>query len=145
MHDFEACAPSVRRAYFGCGSRSSVPVDGRIACGRDVRHAPRILMAHVPTAARIVVAAANNSRHDGFGVDDIAWLLRNAHGEVLVVRPDPKAHPVSIGPPEQDPPIRANPAACAAGGPGTRTARRAGCRAADLRPSSPRRSRTSRS
>jgi hypothetical protein len=81
-----------RAAGFG------VPVDGRIARGRNVRHALRTLMADVPTARRIVVAASNGDRHDGFGVDDIAWLLRNAHGEVLVVRPDPQD---AVEPPER--------------------------------------------
>ena len=47
-------------------------------------------MAEVPGATRIVVAASTNGGHDGFGVDDVAWLLRNAGGEVLVVRPDPR-------------------------------------------------------
>ena len=44
-------------------------------------------MAEVPGATRIVVAASTNGGHDGFGVDDVAWLLRNAEGEVLVIRP----------------------------------------------------------
>jgi nucleotide-binding universal stress UspA family protein len=66
-----------------------VPVDGRIARGRNVRHALRMLLREVPGAERIVVAAASNGGHDGFSVDDVAWLLRNAPGEVLVVRPDP--------------------------------------------------------
>ena len=68
-----------------------VPVDARIARGRNVRHALRQLMADVPGANRIVVAASTNGAHDGFGVDDVAWLLRNAGGEVLVIRPDPQA------------------------------------------------------
>jgi hypothetical protein len=63
-------------------AKVGVPVDGRIARGRNVRHALRELMAEVP-AARMVIAG------DGFGVDDIAWILRNAPGEVLVVRPAP--------------------------------------------------------
>ena len=58
-----------------------MPVDARIARGRNVRHALRNLIAEVPNAERIVVAG------DGFDVDDIAWILRNAPGEVLVIRP----------------------------------------------------------
>ena len=69
-------------------ARAGVPVDSRIARGRNVRHALRQLIADVP-AQRIVVAAADNGRHDGFSVDDIAWLLRNAPHEVVVLRPDP--------------------------------------------------------
>jgi nucleotide-binding universal stress UspA family protein len=67
-----------------------VPVDARIARGRNVRHAMRQLMDEVP-ARRIVVAAAGGARHDGFSVDDVAWLLRNAPREVVVLRPDPVA------------------------------------------------------
>ena len=52
-----------------------------------MRHALRRLMAEVPGTTRIVVSAATGGGHDGFGVDDVAWLLRNAAGEVLVIRP----------------------------------------------------------
>jgi hypothetical protein len=88
-----------------------VPVDGRIARGRNVRHALRELMAEVPAATRIVVAASSDGGRDGFSVDDIAWLLRNAPGEVLVVRPDRAAGVVHAGRPEEDPLLRARPAA----------------------------------
>jgi hypothetical protein len=88
-------------------AKVGVPVDGRIARGRNVRHALRNLMAEVPTATRIVVAAANGNRHDGFDVDDIAWLLRNARGEVLVVRPDPEAVEVRVESAAEDPLLRA--------------------------------------
>jgi hypothetical protein len=70
-----------------------VPVDSRVVRGRTARHALRQLVAEVPGAARIVVAASTNGGHDGFTVDDIAWLLRNAPGEVVVLRPQP-ASPV---------------------------------------------------
>jgi nucleotide-binding universal stress UspA family protein len=68
-------------------ARAGVHVDSRIARGRNVRHALRQLMAEVP-AQRVVVAAAANGRRDGFSVDDVAWLLRNAPHEVVVLRPD---------------------------------------------------------
>jgi hypothetical protein len=92
-------------------AKVGVHVDGRIARGRNVRHALRQLMADVPSATRIVVAAASGDRHDGFSVDDIAWLLRNASGEVLVVRPDPASAQVAVGPADQDPLLLARPAA----------------------------------
>jgi hypothetical protein len=92
-------------------AKVGVQVDGRIARGRNVRHALRQLMADVPSATRIVVAAASGDRHDGFSVDDIAWLLRNAPGEVLVVRPDPEAGEVLVGSPDRDPLLHARPAA----------------------------------
>lgn len=103
---------SVFEAIEQRAAKVGVQVDGRIARGRNVRHALRILMDDVPNATRIVVAAASGDRHDGFGVDDIAWLLRNARGEVLVVRPDPEvAQVTSIASPETDPLLRAHPAA----------------------------------
>jgi hypothetical protein len=102
---------SVFEAIEQRATRVGVQVDGRIARGRNVRHALRQLMADVPTATRIVVAAASGDRHDGFGVDDIAWLLRNAQGEVLVVRPDPEVGDLHVGPPEDDPLLHARPAA----------------------------------
>jgi hypothetical protein len=92
-------------------AKVGVQVDGRIARGRNVRHAMRMLMAEVPAATRIVVAASSNGRHDGFGADDIAWLLRNARGEVIVVRPDPEAGLVGGGSPKDDPLLRTRLAA----------------------------------
>ena len=102
---------SVFEAIEQRASKVGVAVDGRIARGRNVRHALRVLMDEVPNATRIVVAASSNGRHDGFGVDDIAWLLRNARGEVLVVRPDPEAGEVKVGSLAKDPLLRAHPAA----------------------------------
>ena len=102
---------SVFEAIEQRAAKVGVPVDGRIARGRNVRHALRRLMAEVPSATRVVVAAASGDRHDGFGVDDIAWLLRNARGEVLVVRPDPERDEARIGSPEEDPLLHARPAA----------------------------------
>lgn len=83
---------SVFEAIEQRAARAGVPVDSRIARGRNVRHAMRQLMGEVP-AQRIVIAAANGSRHDGFSVDDTAWLLRNAPHEVVVLRPDPDRAP----------------------------------------------------
>ncbi len=64
---------------------AGVPVDTRIERGRTLRHALRLLMAAEPHD-RIVAPAATNGK-DGFSADDVAWLLRNADGEVLVLRP----------------------------------------------------------
>jgi hypothetical protein len=92
-------------------SRIGVPVDGRIARGRNVRHALRTLLDEVPGITRIVVAAASDGAHDGFSVDDVAWLLRNAPGEVLVLRPDPHGSAPQLPPTGDDPLLRARPAA----------------------------------
>jgi hypothetical protein len=102
---------SVFEAIEQRAAKVGVSVDGRIARGRNVRHALRVLMDEVPNARRIVVAASNGNRHDGFSVDDIAWLLRNAPGEVLVVRPDPEVDVAGVGSPRQDPLLRVRPAA----------------------------------
>ena len=80
-------------------ARAGVPVDSRIARGRNVRHALRQLMEEVP-AQRVVVAAAANGKRDGFSVDDVAWLLRNAPHEVIVLRPDRPPAPRADAPGE---------------------------------------------
>ena len=66
-----------------------VTVDSRIEGGRTVRHALRLLMEN-ESFDRVVPAGASNG-HDGFSSDDIAWLLENAPGEVLILRPARKA------------------------------------------------------
>ncbi len=63
-----------------------VPVDSRIERGRTARHALREAIAH-ERYDRLVVAGAS-LRSEGFHGDDIAWLLDNAPGEVVIIRPD---------------------------------------------------------
>jgi nucleotide-binding universal stress UspA family protein len=63
-----------------------VPVDARIERGRTHRHALREAIAH-ERYDRLVVAAAS-LRSEGFHGDDIAWLLDNAPGELVIIRPD---------------------------------------------------------
>jgi hypothetical protein len=69
-----------------------VPVDGRIGRGRNVRHAMRQLIAN-ERFDRIVLAAGD----EGFSAEDVAWLLSQAQGEVVVIRPADdhflRAHP----------------------------------------------------
>jgi hypothetical protein len=68
-----------RAAAFG------VPVDARIERGRTYRHALRQTIAN-ERFDRIVIAAAAH-RGPGFDPDDVAWLLENAPGEIVVLRP----------------------------------------------------------
>ncbi len=68
-----------RAAEFG------VIVDARIERGRTIRHALRRTIAQ-ERFDRIVIAAAAQGAH-GFGPDDVAWLLENAEGEIVVLRP----------------------------------------------------------
>ena len=63
----------------------SVPVEARIERGRSVRHATRQLL-ETERYDRLVVPA-DSGGGDGFGSDDIAWLLRVVAGEIVVVRP----------------------------------------------------------
>jgi hypothetical protein len=61
-----------------------VPVDSRIETGRSPRHALRRLLAE-EKFDRIVVPAATSSS-TGFAPEDIAWLLEEAPGEIVVLR-----------------------------------------------------------
>jgi hypothetical protein len=99
---------SVFEAIEQRAAKVGVPVDGRIVRGRNVRHALRMLLREVPGATRIVVAAASNGRRDGFSIDDVAWLLRIAPAEVVVLRPDPHGDTPSL---VDDPLLKSRPAA----------------------------------
>jgi nucleotide-binding universal stress UspA family protein len=68
-----------RAAKFG------VTVDERIERGRSYRHALREVLAS-ERFDRIVIAAAAEDA-PGFHADDVAWLLDNAPGEIIVLRP----------------------------------------------------------
>jgi nucleotide-binding universal stress UspA family protein len=61
-----------------------VPVETRIQSGRSARHALRQLLDE-ERFDRLVVPAATHG-HNGFGPEDIAWLLEQAPGEIVVLR-----------------------------------------------------------
>jgi hypothetical protein len=67
-------------------TREGVPVDSRIERGRSPRHALTGLLEH--ERYDTLVVPAKTSATDGFDPPDIAWLLENAPGEVLVLRPE---------------------------------------------------------
>jgi hypothetical protein len=67
-------------------TRFGIPVDARIERGRTYRHALRQTIANERFDRIVIAAAAHNS--PGFGPDDVAWLLDNAPGEIVVLRPD---------------------------------------------------------
>ncbi len=77
-----------RAASFG------VPVDARIHRGRTNRHALRETIDQ-ERFDRIVIAAAAQGE-SGFHPDDVAWLLDNAPGEIVVLRPSKDEQ---LGPP----------------------------------------------
>jgi nucleotide-binding universal stress UspA family protein len=76
-----------------------IAVDARIARGRSNRHALRQTI-ETERFDRIVVAAAPHGGH-GFDPDDVAWLLDNAPGEIVVLRPGAAGNP---GPPHRERP-----------------------------------------
>ncbi len=61
-----------------------VPVDARVQRGRDNRHALREAIAS-NSYDRLVIAAAIRGC-PGFNAGDVAWLLENAPGEIVVLR-----------------------------------------------------------
>jgi hypothetical protein len=71
-----------------------IPVDARIERGRTYRHALRQTFEHEHYDRIVLAAAARGST--GFDAGDVAWLLDNAAGEIVVLRP---GRDTTIGPP----------------------------------------------
>jgi hypothetical protein len=69
--------------------REGVAVDSRIERGRSARHALGALMENERFDTLVVPARTSTS--DGFSPADVAWVLENAPGEVLVLRSAPDA------------------------------------------------------
>ena len=69
-------------------AKSGVEVDSRIERGRTLRHALEELISHEDYGR--IVAPARTSSTDGFSPEDVAWLLDNAVGEIVVFRPTTK-------------------------------------------------------
>jgi nucleotide-binding universal stress UspA family protein len=92
-------------------ARHKVPVDARIVRGRDNRHALREAIAHC-RYDRIVIAAAVTGCA-GFNASDVAWLLENAPGEIVVLRAADTNHIVRVpaGSDEANPARPVHPAA----------------------------------
>jgi hypothetical protein len=78
---------------------AGVPVDSRIERGRNRRHALRQAIAQ-ERFDRIVIAAASKGG-DGFDADDVAWLLDNAGGEIVVLRPSSDDRAPGFGAPRR--------------------------------------------
>ena len=77
-------------------TEAEIPVDSRIVRGRNRRHALRQAIAE-ENFDRIVIAASSQGS-PGFDPDDVAWLLENAPGEIVVLRPSAKEQPAdSVG------------------------------------------------
>lgn len=66
-------------------ARAHVDVDSRIEAGRTTRHALARLLDEEAYDRVVAVAATNGS--DGFGSDDVRWLIDHAGGELVILRP----------------------------------------------------------
>jgi hypothetical protein len=91
-------------------TEAGIPVDSRIERGRNRRHALRQAIAK-ERFDRIVIAAAANG-NPGFDAEDVAWLLDNAQGEIVVLRPgngDGIAPAPATAAPSPEPAIPASP------------------------------------
>jgi nucleotide-binding universal stress UspA family protein len=66
-------------------ARCEVRVDTRIERGRTIRHALRAALVG-EAYDRLVVPAATDGT-DGFSAADVAWVLSQAEGEVIVLKP----------------------------------------------------------
>jgi hypothetical protein len=79
-------AISLQEAIEQRATAFGVPVDARIERGRTHRHALRQTIANEHFDRMVVAAAAQGC--PGFAPDDVAWMLANAPGEIVVLRPD---------------------------------------------------------
>jgi hypothetical protein len=64
-----------------------IPVDARVSRGRTYRDALQRLLEE-ERFDRVIVSATDNPRQ-GLSEDDLAWLLRTAPAEILILRPAP--------------------------------------------------------
>ena len=80
-----AIAISLQEAIEQRAAAFGVPVEARITRGRTIRHALRETLVN-ERFDRVVVAAASPGG-PGFEPDDVAWLLKNTPGEIVVLRP----------------------------------------------------------
>jgi hypothetical protein len=90
-----AVALSLQEAIEQRATAWGIPVDARIERGRTYRHALRQTFEHERYDRIVLAAAARGST--GFDAGDVAWLLDNASGEIVVLRPD---RDTTIGPPQ---------------------------------------------
>lgn len=91
-----AVAIALQEAIEQRALRFGIAVDARIERGRTYRHALRQTIAN-ERFDRVVIAAATHGS-PGFGADDVAWLLDNAPGEIVVLRPDAGERSTALAP-----------------------------------------------
>jgi hypothetical protein len=74
-------------------ARAGVTFERRVKRGRSHRHALRALVDDEPYDRLVVTAASDGT--GGFSAAEVAWLLRRAVGDIVVLRPgdDGRARP----------------------------------------------------
>jgi hypothetical protein len=85
-----AVATALGDAIEHTASTCGISIDARIVCGRTYRHALR--QAIINERFDRVVLAASKPGHGGLHPDDIAWVLANTPGEIIVLRPGTDDH-----------------------------------------------------
>ena len=88
-----------------------ISIDARIVCGRTYRNALRQTITNERFDR--VVLAASPPGHGGLNPDDIAWVLANTPGEVIVLRPGTNDHrfaPLTLKPGRRPPKRTRQPA-----------------------------------
>jgi hypothetical protein len=80
-----AVATDLQDAIEHNAATCGISIDARIECGRTYRHALR--QAITNERFDRVVLAASPPGHGGLNPDDIAWVLANTPGEIIVLRP----------------------------------------------------------
>lgn len=88
LADEVALALPLLEAVEHAALRAGVPVDARIEKGRTPTHALRRLW-EVEEFDRVIAPAP--LRNGGFTLKDLTWILANAPGETLVLKPAPHA------------------------------------------------------
>ena len=83
-HQAELAMP-ILEAIEQRAAKSEVQVDSRIERGRTYRHALALLLDG--ESYDRIVAPGSGRGSDGFSPEDVAWLLDNAEGEIVIFRP----------------------------------------------------------
>lgn len=90
-------ATAVLEAVEQRAARFGVPTDARLERGRDLRHALREFLSYA--AFDRLVIPARTGGEDGLDPADVAWLLDNAPGEIVVLRAAPAKAADRVGGP----------------------------------------------
>jgi hypothetical protein len=104
-------ATALQDAIEHTAATCGISIDARIECGRSYRHALRQTITNERFDR--VVLAASPPGHGGLNPDDIAWVLANTPGEIIVLRPgtdDRRFAPLTLKPGRRPPKRTRHPA-----------------------------------